>query len=337
MNTTALIALATGQQIDAQQQAPRSPLNLLILAWLKAKWTRTKSEKTLKAYGDTLLDFRARLALAGLQLDDQEDGALTQIALAAQGFSMLSSRPGKQVAGSTVNQRLAILSSFYEFAIKQGGAIKVNPIKRAERAKVEQYAGAHALPQEAVEQRLAAIDKTTRQGKRDYAILALLLATGRRLNEVATLQLCNLQDEGNGQIRVFFERCKGNKKKDDLLPLSASRALVTWLKEYYGESITLGVAGDQRPAWLSLSNRVHDRPLDPQSIADVCQRVLGTSKVHVTRHTWTRAMIKAGAPLPVVQERLGHESLETTGRYARSVVEVENPYADKVAANLGIK
>src|SRR5512146_3256735 len=101
MNTTALIALATGKQIDAQQ-APVSPLDLLILAWLKAKWTRTKSEKTLKAYGDTLLDFRARLALAGLDLDQQEDSALTQIALGAQGFSTLSSRPGKQVAGSTV-------------------------------------------------------------------------------------------------------------------------------------------------------------------------------------------------------------------------------------------
>lgn len=334
MNTTALIALATGQEVDAQQ---RSPLDLLILAWLKAKWARTKSEKTLKAYGDTLLDFRTRLALAGLDLDNQEDGALTQIALAAQGFSMLSVRPGKQVAGSTQNQRLAILSSFYEFAIKQGGAIRVNPIKRAERAKVEQYAGAHALPQETVEQRLDAIDKSTRQGKRDYAILAILLETGRRLNEVARLQLCNLQDQGNGQVRVFFERCKGAKKKDDLLTLAASRALLAWLRDYYGPDVAIGTPGDQRPAWLSLSNRVHDQALNPQSLADICQRVLGTSKVHVTRHTWTRTMIKAGAPLPLIQERLGHESLDTTGRYARSVVEVENPYADKVAAALGIK
>ena len=224
-----------------------------------------------------------------------------------------------------------------EFAIRQGGAIKINPIKRSKRAKVEQYAGAHALPQETVEQRLDAIDKETRQGKRDYAILAILLETGRRLNEVASLQFCNLQDQGNGQIRVFFERCKGNKKKDDLLTLPASRALLVWLRDYYGANVVIGEAGDQRPAWIALSNRVHDQALNPQSLADICQRVLGTSKVHVTRHTWTRAMIKAGAPLPLIQERLGHESLDTTGRYARSVVEVENPYADKIAAAMGIK
>lgn len=334
MDTAALIALV--QQHVGNQQTVATPLDLLILAWLKAKWARTKSTKTLQAYGDTLLNFRAKLKLTGLDLDNQDDNALVQIALAAQGFSLLSSRPGRQVAGSTQNQRLAILSSFYEFAIKQG-AIKINPIKRAERAKVEQYAGARALPQEAVEQRLSSIDKNTRQGKRDYAVLALLLATGRRLSEVATLQLCNLRDEGDGQIRVFFERCKGNKKKDDLLPLSASRALLAWLKDYYGGSINLGEHNDQRPVWISLSHHIHDKPLHPQSIADICQRHLGTSKVHVTRHTWTRAMIKAGAPLPVVQERLGHESLDTTGRYARSVIEIENPYADKVAANLGIK
>lgn len=336
MNTTALIALATGKEIDTQH-APRSQLDLLILAWTRAKWARTKSEKTLKAYSDVLLDFRARLGQIGLDLDDQLDTALTQIALASQGFSMRSTRPGKQVAGSTQNQRLAILSSFYEFAIKQGGSIKVNPIKRAERAKVEQYAGAHAMPQEAVEQRLDAIDKSTRQGKRDYAIMVVLLATGRRLIEVASLQLCNLQDEGNEQIRVFFDRCKGNKKKDDLLPLTVSRALRDWLKAYYGQDITIGAANDQRPVWLSMSNRVHDAPLNPQSLADICQRVLKTSKVHVTRHTWTLAMLEAGAPLPIVQERLGHESLDTTGRYAKSIVKAENPYADKVAANLGIK
>lgn len=334
MDTTALISLIT--QEVTQHQAVATPLDLLILAWLKAKWARTKSEKTLRAYSDTLFDFRSRLASAGLALDDQGDAALVQIALAAQGFSLLSSRPGKPVAGSTQNQRLAILSSFYEFAIKQG-ALSINPIKRTERAKIEQYAGAHAMSQETVEQRLDAINKSTRQGKRDYAIMVVLLATGRRLIEVASLQLRNLQDEGNGQIRVFFERCKGNKQKDDLLPLTASRALLDWLKAYYGQDITIGIANDQRPVWLAMSNRVHDKPLNPQSIADVCKRVLGTSKVHVTRHTWTRAMIKAGAPLPVVQERLGHESLDTTGRYARSVVEVENPFADKVAANLGIK
>jgi integrase len=335
MDSTALVTLVSGQ-IDAQQGIS-SPLDLLIYAWLQAKWTRTNSVKTLEAYASTLLDFRARMALASLELDNQEDEALTQIALAAQGFARLSARPGKQVARSTINQRLAILSSFFEFAIKQGGPIKHNPIKRAERARVEQYAGAHALPQETVERRLGAIDRTTRQGKRDYAILATLLATGRRLNEVGTLRLKHLIDQGDGAIRVEFEHCKGGKKKSDLLPLTVSRALLEWLKAYYGPDIAIGKAGDDRPVWLSLSHRVHDKALGEQSIADVCTRWLKVSKVHTTRHTFSLAMIEAGAPLPVLQDLLGHESLDTTGRYAKSIVKAENPYADKVAANLGIK
>ena len=333
MNTTALIALVT-QQIDAQQAAPRSLLDLLIQGWLHEKWTRTQSEKTLTAYADTLLDFRARLANAGIELDDQAEQALTQISLAAQGYASHSARPGKQVAGSTHNQRLAIISSFFEYAIRQGGAIKVNPIKRAKRAKVERYKGVQALDKDTIERKLAQIDVSTRQGKRDYAIMAVLLNTGRRLSEVANLRVCDLLDQA-GRIRVEFVRCKGGKQKTDLLPVKASTPIMLWLQEYYGQDIEIGKPGDHRPVWLSLSNRVHDGKLGDQSFADICYRCLGIAKVHVTRHSFTRRLIELGIKLPDLQELLGHESLDTTGIYAKSVINAENPFADSLAESFG--
>jgi integrase len=57
---------------------------------------------------------------------------------------------------------------------------------------------------------------------------------------------------------------------------------------------------------------------------------------HITRHTFSQLMICAGATLPELQVRLGHESLVTTGIYARAFSNDENPKADKVAVMLGI-
>jgi len=48
-------------------------------------------------------------------------------------------------------------------------------------------------------------------------------------------------------------------------------------------------------------------------------------------------MIRAGATLPELQARLGHESLATTGIYAKALGSDENPHADKIAAMLGIE
>lgn len=90
--------------------------------------------------------------------------------------------------------------------------------------------------------------------------------------------------------------------------------------------------------WISFTrnSRYRGQPLGTQSIADVCERYLGISKVHITRHTFSHLMVKAGATLPEIQARLGHESLDTTGRYVKALTSAENPHADALAKLLGI-
>ena len=47
----------------------------------------------------------------------------------------------------------------------------------------------HPIEPETVEQGLLSINRTTLQGLRDYAILAVALATGRRAHELVTLRV----------------------------------------------------------------------------------------------------------------------------------------------------
>ncbi len=200
-----------------------TPLDVLVYAWIDAKSKKTGSTKTRKAYEDTLLQFREALQRQGLDLDRQDEQGLAIIALSAQAFSSWSAR-GRQVKPATINQRLAILSSFYEYAIRQA-ALTVNPIGRGERARVQQYGQSKAMEQIAVEQRLAAIDRSALKGKRDYALLAVLLETGRRVSEVCNLQTNNLELIA-GRFAVTFEHCKGNETMYDTLSYAASHAVI---------------------------------------------------------------------------------------------------------------
>lgn len=313
-------------------------LDVLILGWLDAKFRRSKSLRTKAEYEKILTEFQDGLKSAGLDLDRQEKQSLAQIALLAQAYAGGSKR-GKEVSSSTYNLRLSVISSFYEHAIKQT-ALEVNPIKRIDRAKVQEYAKARALDNEDVDKALKAIDRSSKQGKRDYALLSLLLQTGRRLSEVVSLELQHLFFQGD-KLVVSFEHCKGGKVMRDVLPLPVAQALLDWLHEYYGE-IKIGVSSDTRPVWVCLipsgqaEREIGDR-LGRHGIANICQRWLGTSKVHTTRHTWAKNMQEVGAPMNVIQKRLGHASLATTGRYMDALSKDENPYAEQLAKHYGIR
>src|SRR5687767_10409561 len=96
-------------------------LDQIIDIWLHEKANRTRSAETRRAYKGRLEGFRAALRAAGLDLDS--DPRL--VAVAVQGWADHTARVdghGTQVAvaPSTYNQRLAILSSFYQTAIKRG-------------------------------------------------------------------------------------------------------------------------------------------------------------------------------------------------------------------------
>jgi integrase len=329
-----------------------SPIDLAIMAWLDAKRRHSGSEKTYKAYTETLYGFRGMLQTVGKELDpylnileDTDEAkrkAFSEIGLAAQGFAALSVVEGRKVSESTYNQRLAILSSFYTFANKRGFLLCGNPISTVERARVQAYKHATPLEVEEVAERMQAIDRSSKQGARDYAMLAILLQTGRRLSEVIDLRWRNVTVKGS-RITLVFEHCKGGKVMRDTIPPAVSNALLEWLTMAYGPRLR-SLSGDA-PLWISFTRKAErdgeqsglvPPPLTIRSVANICEKHLGVSKVHVTRHTWARTMEDAGAKVSEIQARLGHESLATTGRYLAALKQADNQHADTLAARFGL-
>ncbi len=327
-DTTHLVTTAPGSI-----HAP-GPLDLLVLAWLDAKFRTSTSEKTRKAYTDAIQQFRTLLHSQGLDLDSEPG----RVALLAQAFAGSSAR-GKQVAPATYNQRLAILSSLYRYAHKQGVSSPLflphNPIEALDRARVQQYARAHALTDDVVAAALASIDQSTLSGQRNYAMLAVLLATGRRAQEVATLTWGDVRLHKE-RATLTFAHAKGHEVMQDELPAVVTAALLRWLHAYYGPDLDQLDAAT--PLWISLArDGSRGKQLGYAALTVICKKILGTSKVHVTRHTFAATMEQLGAPVSEIQVRLGHKFLATTGRYLAGLKRAENRHGEQLAALFGIE
>jgi integrase/recombinase XerC len=314
--------------------APRSfSLDQIIAIWLHEKANRTHSAETERAYGARLNEFRALLHAAGLDLNSDPQ----LVAVAAQGWADHTDRVDERgrpiaVAPTTYNQRLAILSSFYQTAIKRG-VLTANPITTIDRRPVEDYASAVSLDQREVRVQLDQIDRTTLAGKRDYALIGVLLNTGRRRAEVNGMRWGALHISGQ-EVTIDFPRTKGGKRMRNTLPVGVGKTLLDWLHAFYGARI--GELSPDAPIWVSLAhNGTYGKAVSARAFSLICDARLGVSKVHSLRHTFTDAMEEAGAKLSEIRDQLGHASIATTDRYIQKRRRAKNRHGDTIAHMFG--
>jgi site-specific recombinase XerD len=300
------------------QQAQRAQLDQLVSAWLAVKEGKSFSPHTARVYQATLGSFRTHLRGLGADLDSAQGLIVAQV----QVWAALG-----QPSPATYNQRCAVVSSFYRYCAQHDLLPDHCPanLDRADRRKVQEYGSAQALTPEEARALLASIDLTTPAGLRDYALLRLALSTGRRLAEVAGLRWRDLRLRGD-QVRVTFRRCKGGKQMVDTLSAGASAALLAWLHHYYGR--TLARLPADAPIWPSLShNDTGGQALSVVALQRLCEQRMGVT-FHALRHTFARSLEDHGAKVSDIQRRLGHESLQTTGKYLAALKRDDNPHAE---------
>ncbi len=298
-----------------------------VMAWLKTKTERSNSEETKITYTTLMSQFRGLLLNVGLDLD----GDPSLIAMLAEGWAGTATRKSK-VSPATYNQRIATLSSFYEYSIKHG-ILRENPMKLVDRRPVEARDYAYPLEREEVQKRLALIDRCTLSGLRDYALLSIAVTTGRRSFELANLRLGDLTNVGE-KICILWRRCKGGKVMSDILAPQVIVAIVAYLVALYDDFNSLP---PETPIWLSFArNETRGQPLGKAAISDIVKKHFGTTKVHATRHTFAVNMEAAGAKLSDIGARLGHSNLSTTSDYMKRMHAAENAFAEKLAEGFGI-
>lgn len=299
-------------------------LQLAVAAWLAE--AQQGSPLTRRDYESALVRFVAALEGAGLTL--ASSAGLVKIA--AERWSA-----GGDVSTTTRNKRLSVLSSFYRYAITSELLPPPNPIDLIKRPRRKPYARARALEVGVVKRKLAAINRGDLAGLRDYALLSVALTTGRRLSELAGLRWQHIHLLSDGRAQLTWARTKGGDVMYDTLPLATTRALTAYLQKLYGPQ--LGHLPPEAPIWVSVSNNGRGGAISISAIADVCERRLGTSKVHQLRHTFAQLMEEKGAKVSEIQRRLGHASAATTSIYLQALRSDENRLGEVIAEALGVE
>jgi integrase len=159
---------------------------------------------------------------------------------------------------------------------------------------------------------LAACDRRSLIGQRDYAMIITLLRLGLRRGELARLTLDDI-DWRAGELVV---RAKG---REDRLPLptDVGAAIAGYLRRGRPPS------GRRE---LFLRARAPFAPIDPSTVASTVRRACRRAGIlevgsHRLRHTAACEMVCAGVPIARIGQVLRHQSLQTTAIYARVDVE----------------
>ncbi|MGA2307308.1 MAG: site-specific integrase [Acidimicrobiales bacterium] len=159
-------------------------------------------------------------------------------------------------------------------------------------------------------QLLRSCDRRRALGRRDYAILTLLVRLGLRGGEVVGLELDDL-DWRRGEILV---RGKGRRQDRLPLPSDVGEALAGYLQRGRPQSTSRRFFLRHQAPFVGFSDTGAIRGV----LGRACARAgLAYASPHRLRHTTATEMLRAGAPLSEIAQVLRHRSPTTTSLYAK--------------------
>ena len=159
---------------------------------------------------------------------------------------------------------------------------------------------------------LAAPDRRTPQGQRDYALLLFLYNSGARASEAAGLRIADVYWHTQC-VRIIG---KGNKQRT--CPLwSTTMDQMRWITDHRAHEEHVFLNRNTRPITrYGIHTMVERYAL--RAAAKVPS--LGTKRLspHVIRHTTATHLLRAGVDINTIRAWLGHVSINTTNIYAET-------------------
>jgi integrase/recombinase XerD len=257
---------------------------------------RRLAENTVRAYARDLRAYDAFLARRGVGAADAVKPRDVEAFLAKAG------------AASTAARRVASLRAFHEYLLRRGlarenPALAVRPPRRT-----------RPLPDVLTVREVEALLATPRgegpRALRDRAMLELAYATGLRVSELTGLTLESMDLEED------LVRCVGKGSRERIVPFGAkARGAVARYLEAARGTFLRGRA--ERALFLTRLGRPFTRMGYFKLLREAALAAGITARVspHTLRHSCATHLLEGGCDLRVVQEILGHRSIETTKIY----------------------
>jgi integrase/recombinase XerD len=216
-------------------------------------------------------------------------------------------------AEATVARKVAAVKSFFGY-MQAEGELKTNPTEQLASPKVGKMLPKPLTVQEVDELLEQPARRTTPESKRDRAMLELMYATGLRVTELVSLDLEDIQLEGDKPyVRLLG---KGNRERQ--IPLLEQP--VQEVREYIQFSRPR-LIGERNETALFVNRR--GERLTRQGFWLILKGyaaeagIRGRVTPHTLRHSFATHMLRGGMDIHKVQELLGHANISTTQVYTQ--------------------
>jgi integrase/recombinase XerD len=295
-----------GRHFDGTQLQTRGSLSWVLKAWLDDLETHNYSPNTITARREMGLQFVEYCA----ERDISQASAVTRplVERYQRHLFQLRTAQGKRLSVNYQIQRISCVQYLFRWAVRRGH-VGANPAADIDRPRPVQRLPEHLTSAE-IDAVMAVPDTSTGIGLRDRAILEVLYSTGLRRSECAALTVYDINAE-RGVVRVT----QGKGRKDRVVPIG-QRAR-DWVTRYEA-----GPRADVAPLNENTLFLTDDgRPFQAYRLGNLVRRLLKAGGVtkpgacHLFRHTMATALVEGGCDVRLVQEMLGHVSLETTAIY----------------------
>lgn len=229
------------------------------------------------------------------------------------------------------NQRLAAMKSFCTYVIRESP--EENDLCQqvlSIRAKKVTQKSIDYLNTDAIAHLLKMPDKTSDEGIRDLALIALLYETGCRVQEIIDLKIGDISFRWTNTVSLT-----GKGKKIRVVPISHQVAEI--VKKY------LSVSLRERPEGNIFVNKLGN-PLSRSGVGYILNKYSSEARKakpdffpsklhpHILRHSKAMHLLENNVNLIYIRDFLGHSSVTTTEIYARCNPELKRKYIEEASS-----
>lgn len=275
------------------------------------------SPRTVETYSKAIKQFFIYLQDKGIKKPQRED------IVAYREYLSKDHKP------TTVQSYLAAVKLFFQWTEQE--KIYPNIAQRVKGAKLDTEHKKDYLTKKQVSKLLKAIDRSTLKGKRDYAMLSLMVTTGLRTVSIIN---ANVEDiRAAGDATALYYKGKGHQEKATYVKLAepVEEAIRDYLK-------ARGRADGKEPLFTSTAHRNNGGRMTTRSISRVAKESLidigldsDRLTAHSFRHTAATLNLLNGGTVEETQQLLDHKNINTTLIYSHALERAKNNSEKRIA------
>jgi integrase len=326
-------------------------------AWLESKRNGSRTPSTVRVYGTAWKQFFRWAQVQPWEITPE---------LARRWATWLATE-GKEIKNNSgtvirreglsprsVNLKLTAMSSFYNFVQENYDLWppdRRNPFDTVKRNKINPYNNIDYPTIEEAKAILNAINTDCLTGKRDFALIFMVLVTCRKASEILNLKWGDIQQLVQGGL-AFKYRCSRKQSKWAILPSKCYQILASYLKaadrfndmeedDYIFVAIN-PIRAERLPSveYVDLNQPIHSRTAN-RILKKYARRVgVDENKAYIDRLRLTGVQLRielikqngGNVDLEEIADLVGQNSMVIQQLYATSVLDDPNDQGGPIAA-----